>query len=52
MSYQTHLEFGLRPMDGHVDMLVTHALQNSLMRNGIVLPGKSHIFFAQPREGR
>src|SRR5215210_2141963 len=43
MRNQPHLEFHLSPMDSHINMLVSHTLQDRLMCNGIVLPGKGHI---------
>ena len=46
MNDKPHLKFSLSAVQCHINMLVTHALQNSLMRDGIVLPRQGHILFA------
>ena len=31
----------------YIDMLITHALQNGLMRDRVILPGECHVLFAE-----
>src|SRR5688572_6431949 len=51
MSCQSHLEFCLCTMNGNINMLIAHALQNSLVGDLIVLPGESHVLLTQAGEG-
>jgi hypothetical protein len=48
---QAGLELVLRFANGDVDMLVAHALQDSLVRGGFVIPGKGHVLFGQTGQG-
>ncbi len=47
-----HLELGLGAMQGNIDVLVSHPLQDGLMSDGIVLPVERHILFDQASKGR
>jgi len=51
LDIDTNLEFGLGAADGNLDVLVSHTLQDGLVRGGFVMPGKGHILFAQAGEG-
>src|SRR5215213_7651379 len=52
MCNQANLEFHLGAMDSDINVLVAHALQNSLMSDGIILPDEGHIFFTQTGKRR
>ncbi len=52
LDQQVDLELGFSAADGHIDVLVTHALQNGLQGGSLVEPGQGHIFLTQPGERR
>ena len=49
---KSHLELGLCAVQGNVNVLVAHALQNGLVGDAVVVPGEGHILFAETGQGR
>ena len=52
LGIQANLEFSLGTVDGDINVLIAHTLQNRLVRDVIVVPGEGHILFTQAGERR